>query len=63
MYFSQVNLDTIYTTTLLTLLVAGSIGNGRNVTYDTAYSGESNLNAPSVSTRFLEEVTLFVFKI
>jgi len=45
----------IYNNTANALFVAGSIGNGRNVTYDTAYSGESNLNAPSVSTRFLEE--------
>lgn len=45
----------IYNNTANALFVAGSIGNGRNVTYDTAYSGESNLNAPDVSTRFLEK--------
>lgn len=45
----------IYNNTANALFTAGSIGNARNVTYETAYSGESNLNAPDVSTRFLEK--------
>ena len=37
------------------VLRAGALGNGRNVTTDVIGNGESRLNAPDVSTRFLEK--------
>ena len=44
----------IYNNTANGYFTAGAIGNGRNVIGDVLTSGESNLNAPDVSTRFLE---------
>ncbi|MGB0366290.1 MAG: SusC/RagA family TonB-linked outer membrane protein [Flavobacteriaceae bacterium] len=44
----------VYNNTANGLFTAGSLKNGRNVTYDAAFSGEAGTNAPSVSTRFLE---------
>ncbi|MCB9340259.1 MAG: SusC/RagA family TonB-linked outer membrane protein [Lewinellaceae bacterium] len=45
----------IYNNTANALFTAGSLANGRNVTKDVVGNGESNLNAPDVSTRFLEK--------
>lgn len=45
----------IYNNTENALFTAGAIGNGRNVTQNVVGNGESNLNAPDVSTRFLEK--------
>ncbi|MEI6409438.1 MAG: SusC/RagA family TonB-linked outer membrane protein [Bacteroidota bacterium] len=36
---------------------AGALANGRNVSSDVPGNGESNLNAPDVSTRFLEKAS------
>ncbi len=44
----------IYNNTANALFTAGALGNGRNVTDDVPGNGESNLNAPDASTRFLE---------
>ena len=49
----------VYNNTQNALFTAGSLGNGRNVTRDVLTSGESNLNAPDVSTRFLEKGDFF----
>jgi TonB-linked SusC/RagA family outer membrane protein len=45
----------IYNNTSNAFFTAGSLANGRNVTTDIPGNGESNLNAPDVSTRFLED--------
>jgi TonB-dependent starch-binding outer membrane protein SusC len=45
----------IYNNTANAFFTAGSIGNARNVTAATINSAESNVNAPDVSTRFLEK--------
>jgi iron complex outermembrane receptor protein len=45
----------IYNNTANALFTAGSLKNGRNVTSNVVYSGESPVNAPDVSTRFLEK--------
>lgn len=45
----------VYNNTANAFFSMGSLGNGRNVTEDVVYVGESNLNAPDVSTRFLEK--------
>ncbi len=45
----------IYNNTANAFFTAGSLANGRNVTTDVVGNGESNLNAPDVSTRFLED--------
>ncbi|TDN83054.1 iron complex outermembrane receptor protein [Salegentibacter sp. 24] len=45
----------IYNNTENAYFTAGAIGNGRNVIQDVIGNGESNLNAPDVSTRFLEK--------
>jgi iron complex outermembrane receptor protein len=45
----------VYNNTANAFFSMGSLGNGRNVTEDVVYIGESNLNAPDVSTRFLEK--------
>ncbi len=44
----------IYNNTQNAFFTAGSLANGRNVTTDIPGNGESNLNAPDVSTRFVE---------
>jgi len=44
----------IYNNTANAFFTAGALGSARNVTTDVPTSGESNLNAPDVSTRFLE---------
>ncbi len=44
----------IYNNTANAFFTAGSLANGRNVTTDVPGNGESNLNAPDVSTRFVE---------
>ncbi|HEY9008428.1 SusC/RagA family TonB-linked outer membrane protein [Ohtaekwangia sp.] len=44
----------IYNNTANAYFTAGSLANGRNVTKNVVGNGESNLNAPDVSTRFLE---------
>lgn len=45
----------IYNNTANALFTKGSLKNGRNVTEDVAASPEDALNAPEVSTRFLEK--------
>jgi TonB-dependent starch-binding outer membrane protein SusC len=44
----------IYNNTANAYFTAGSLANGRNSTTEVYGNGESNLNAPDVSTRFLE---------
>lgn len=44
----------IYNNTANAYFTAGSLAGGRNVTTDVPGNGESRLNAPEVSTRFLE---------
>ena len=43
----------VYNNTQNAYFTSGSLGNARNVTTDVIGSGESNVNAPDVSTRFL----------
>lgn len=45
----------IYNNTMNAYFTAGSLANGRNVIRDVVGNGESNLNAPDVSTRFVEK--------
>src|SRR5690606_12968839 len=45
----------IYNNTANAFFTKGSLGNGRNVTEDVLTSNESPVNAPDVSTRFLEK--------
>jgi iron complex outermembrane receptor protein len=45
----------IYNNTANAYFTAGALANGRNVSTDVPGNGESNLNAPDVSTRFLED--------
>ncbi|MBU1374025.1 MAG: SusC/RagA family TonB-linked outer membrane protein [Bacteroidetes bacterium] len=45
----------LYNNTANALFTKGSLKNGRNVTVDVASSKENALNAPEVSTRFLEK--------
>ena len=45
----------IYNNTANAFFTAGSLANGRNVSTEVVGNGESNLNAPDVSTRFLED--------
>lgn len=47
----------VYNNTANAFFTAGALANGRNVTTDVPGSGESNLNAPDVSTRFLEKAS------
>ena len=44
----------IYSNTANAFFTAGSLANGRNVTKNVVGNGEGRLNAPDVSTRFLE---------
>jgi iron complex outermembrane receptor protein len=45
----------VYNNTANAYFTAGSLANGRNVTKNVVGNGEANLNAPDVSTRFLED--------
>lgn len=45
----------VYNNTANALYTAGSLANGRNVTKDVVGNGEGRLNAPDVSSRFLEK--------
>ncbi len=45
----------VYNNTANAYFTSGSLGNARNVTTDVVGSGESNLNAPDASTRFLQK--------
>lgn len=45
----------IYNNTANAFFSMGSLANGRNVTRDIVYVGESSVNAPDVSDRFLEK--------
>ncbi|SDR88016.1 SusC/RagA family TonB-linked outer membrane protein [Gramella sp. MAR_2010_147] len=45
----------VYNNTANALFTAGNLNTGRNVTQDVLTNGESRLNAPDVSTRFLEK--------
>lgn len=54
-FFSGQFGHSIYSNTANAFFTAGSLANGRNVTRDVVGNGEGNLNAPDVSTRFLEK--------
>ncbi|MBX2815433.1 MAG: TonB-dependent receptor [Saprospiraceae bacterium] len=54
-FFSGQFGHTIYSNTANAYFTAGSLANGRNVTKDVVGNGEGRLNAPDVSTRFLEK--------
>lgn len=56
-FFNSVFGNKIYNNTANAYFTAGALANGRNVTTDVPGNGESNLNAPDVSTRFLEDGT------
>lgn len=45
----------VYNNTANALFTAGALGAGRNVTSDVTTNGESRLNSPDVSSRFLEK--------
>jgi TonB-dependent starch-binding outer membrane protein SusC len=45
----------IYSNTANAFFTAGALSNGRNTTRDVVGNGEGRLNAPDVSTRFLEK--------
>ena len=45
----------IYSNTANAYFTAGALANGRNVTKDVVGNGEGKLNAPDVSSRFLED--------
>ena len=45
----------VYSNNANAFFTAGSLANGRNVTADVVGNGEGNLNAPDVSTRFLQK--------
>ena len=45
----------IYNNTANAFFTAGALANGRNVSSDVVGNGEGNLNAPDVSTRFVEK--------
>jgi len=47
----------LYSNTANAFFTAGTLASGRNVTKDVPTSGESNLNAPDVSTRFLYDAS------
>jgi iron complex outermembrane receptor protein len=47
----------VYNNTANAYFTAGSLSNGRNVTKNVVGNGEANLNAPDVSTRFLENAS------
>ncbi|MBC6995579.1 SusC/RagA family TonB-linked outer membrane protein [Lewinella lacunae] len=54
-FFSGQFGHSIYSNTANAFFTAGSLANGRNVTRDVVGNGEGPLNAPDVSTRFLEK--------
>jgi len=54
-FFSGQFGHSIYSNTANAFFTAGSLANGRNVSTDVVGNGEGNLNAPDVSTRFLEK--------
>ena len=54
-FFNGVFGNYIYNNTANAFFTRGSLANGRNVTTDVATSDEGPLNAPDVSTRFLEK--------
>ena len=53
-FFSGQFGQSVYSNTANAFFTAGSLANGRNVTRDVVGNGEGALNAPDVSTRFLE---------
>lgn len=54
-FFNGVFGNKVYNNTANAFFTAGALANGRNVSTDVPGNGESNLNAPDVSTRFLED--------
>ncbi|MCG8322013.1 MAG: TonB-dependent receptor [Cytophagales bacterium] len=54
-FFSGQFGHSVYSNTANAFFTAGSLANGRNVTRDVVGNGESPLNTPDVSTRFLEK--------
>jgi TonB-dependent starch-binding outer membrane protein SusC len=57
MFFSGQFGHKVYNNTANAFFTAGSLANGRNATTDVPSSGEGKLNAPDVSTRFLENAS------
>lgn len=51
----------VYNNTANALFTKGALLNGRNITPEVAYSDESPLNAPDVSTRYLEDGSFLRF--
>ena len=57
MFFSGQFGQYVYSNTANAYFTAGSLGNARNVTRDVVGNGESKINAPDVSTRFLYDAS------
>ncbi|NBA87213.1 SusC/RagA family TonB-linked outer membrane protein [Emticicia sp. CRIBPO] len=55
LFFNGVFGNYLYSNTANAFFTAGSLANGRNVTRNVVGNGEGALNAPDVSTRFLEK--------
>lgn len=55
LFFNGVFGNYLYSNTANAFFTAGSLANGRNVTRNVVGNGEGGLNAPDVSTRFLEK--------
>jgi TonB-linked SusC/RagA family outer membrane protein len=55
LFFNGVFGNYLYSNTANAFFTAGSLANGRNVTKNVVGNGEGALNAPDVSTRFLEK--------
>lgn len=56
-FFSGQFGQSVYSNTANAFFTAGALANGRNVTTDVVGNGESNTNAPDVSTRFLQNAS------
>ena len=56
-FFSSQLGQYVYNNTANAFFTAGALASGKNVTTDVPTNGESNLNAPDVSTRFLENAS------
>jgi len=56
-FFNAVFGTWVYNNTANAFFTKGALANGRNVTKDVVTNGESNINAPDASTRFLEDAS------
>lgn len=56
-FFNSLAGHYVYNNTANAFFTAGALGSGRNVSQSTLGTGESNLNAPDVSSRFLENAS------